>query len=111
MVGRTLVIAGGVDGFSTLRTTESLNLDTKAISYGPSMATPRTYFHLVAIHGPRLLAIGGSYALIGGSYAGSWTIHASVEELVDGAWVEAAPLEARSSSYGAVAVPEGLACA
>ena len=35
---------------------------------------------------------------------------ASVEELVDRAWVEAATLEARRFNYGAVAVPEGLAC-
>ena len=35
---------------------------------------------------------------------------ASVEELEEEAWVEAAALEGGRSSYGAVAVPEGLVC-
>ena len=34
----------------------------------------------------------------------------SVEELVEGAWVETAPLEAGVKAYGAAAVPEGLVC-
>merc|ERR1719509_304038 len=92
VVGRTLIIAGGRDGYRSggtyHRTTETLDLDSRTISFGPSMASPRYGFHLVAVPGPRV----------------------SVEELVDGAWVEAASLEARRSGYGAVAVPEGLVC-
>ena len=104
VLGRTLIIAGGYHHQSATpqQSTEALNLDTRVISYGPSMATPRLFFHLVAIHGPRLLAIGGSSSV---------TNLASVEELVDGAWVEAVPLEAGRGAYGALAVPEGLACA
>ena len=86
MVGRTLYIAGGRRGLSTfLQTTETLDLTTRTISPGPSMATRRAYFHLVTLPGPRLLAIGGwdddSNAL------------ARVEELEEGVWVEAAALE------------------
>ena len=100
VVGRTLYIAGGRDG-STLQTTETLDLTTRTISPGPSMARPRAYFHLVTLPGPRLLAIGGW------DDSNSLT---SVEELVEGAWVEAAALEGGRDSYGAVAVPEGLLC-
>ena len=35
---------------------------------------------------------------------------ASVEELVDGAWVEAATLETKRAFYDTVALPKGLAC-
>ena len=100
VVGRTLIIAGGYSG--THRTTEVLNLDSRTIAFGPSMASPRKGFHLVTLPGPRLLAMGGTDVS---------TTLASVEELVDGAWVEAASLEAGRSNYGAVAVPEGLVCA
>ena len=101
VVGRTLYIAGGRGG-STLQTTETLDLDTRTISPGPSMARPRYFFQLVTLPGPRLLAIGG----INDNY----TAQASVEELVEGAWVEAAALEGGRGQYGAVAVPEGLLC-
>ena len=101
MVGRTLYIAGGYSG-STLQTTETLDLDTRTISYGPSMASPRYYFHLVTLPGPRLLAIGGM--------DDGYNSLASVEELEEGAWVEAAALEGGREDYGAVAVPEGLVC-
>ena len=105
MVGRTLYIAGGRDGNTIHQTTETLDLDTRTISPGPSMARPRKYFHLVTLPGPRLLAIGGlNYD------GGNFTYLASVEELVEGAWVEAAALEGRRRGYGAVAVPEGLVC-
>ena len=90
----------GRDG-STLQTTETLDLTTRTISPGPSMASPRRSFHLVTLPGPRLLAIGG--------WSGSNTL-ASVEELEEGAWVEAAALEGGRAGYGAVAVPEGLLC-
>jgi len=110
VVGRTLIIAGGRDGYRSggtyHRTTETLDLDSRTISFGPSMASPRYGFHLVAVPGPRLLAMGGS----AGGGPGGGRPRASVEELVDGAWVEAASLEARRESYGAVAVPEGLVC-
>ena len=99
VVRRTLYIAGGRGG-STLQTTEILDLDTRTISPGPSMAGPRYGFHLVTLPGPRLLAIGGV----------STTPLASVEELEEGAWVEAAALEGGRGGYGAVAVPEGLLC-
>ena len=106
VVGRTLYIAGGRgDDWNTLRTTETLDLDTRTISSGPSMARARGWFHLVTLPGPRLLAIGG--VIYDGN---SFTYLASVEELVEGAWVETAPLEAGVKAYGAVAVPEGLVC-
>ena len=101
VVGRTLYIAGGYSRSTFLQTTETLDLTTRTISPGPSMATRRAYFHLVTLPGPRLLAIGG---------ASSTTSLASVEELEEGAWVEAAALEAGREAYGAVAVPEGLVC-
>jgi len=100
VVGRTLIIAGGWRG-TTHRTTETLDLDSRTISPGPSMASYRQQFHLVTLPGPRLLAMGGTDVS---------TTLASVEELVDGAWVEAASLEGRRGSYGAVAVSEGLVC-
>ena len=101
VVGRTLYIAGGYSRPTFLQTTETLDLDTRTISPGPSMASPRRWFHLVTLPGPRLLAIGGRDR--------SNTL-ASVEELEEGAWVEAAALEGRRDTYGAVAVPEGLVC-
>merc|ERR1719189_1623926 len=101
VVGHTLYIAGGWDG-STLRTTETLDLDTRTISPGPSMASPRRSFHLVTLPGPRLIAIGGR--------DDDWNSLASVEELEEGAWVEAAALEGGRKTYGAVAMPEGLVC-
>merc|ERR1719431_468032 len=97
--GRLLVIAGGHDGSSALQTTEIIDLDSRSVSPGPSMASPRRLFHLVAITGPRLFALGGS--------SGS-TVLASVEELVNGTWVGADPLETGRGSYGAVVVPESL---
>ncbi len=102
VVGRTLYIAGGSSGGSNLQTTETLDLDTRTISYGPSMASPRYRSHLVTLPGPRLLAIGGVHD--------DGNILASVEELEEGAWVEAAALEGGRGGYGAVAVPEGLVC-
>ena len=103
VVGRTLYIAGGEDdNYNTLQTTETLDLASRTISPGPSMASPRRYFHLVTLPGPRLLAMGGR--------DDEWNTLASVEELVDGAWVEAADMETGRSVYGAVAVPEGLVC-
>ena len=102
VVGRTLYIAGGSWGGSILQTTETLDLDTRTISPGPSMASPRHWFHLVTLPGPRLLAIGGR--------DNDWNLLASVEELEEGAWVEAAALEGGRWGYGAVAVPEGLLC-
>ena len=110
VMGRTLVIAGGLGG---LKTTETLQLDTKTIAYGPSMATPRWAFHLATIlPGPRVLAVGGEDY---GEYYGDfyWTsgnVMDSVEELVDGTWMEAAPMETRRSIYGAVVIPKGLVC-
>merc|ERR1719189_1977742 len=85
VVGRTLYIAGGWDFPTTHQTTEILDLDTRTISPGPSMARPRYFFHLVTLPGPRLLAIGGE--------DDDGSTLASVEELEEGAWVEAAALE------------------
>ena len=101
--GRLLVIAGGRDGSSTLQTTEIIDLDSRSVSPGPSMASPRRRFHLVAITGPRLFALGGR--------SSGFTYLASVEELVNGSWVPAAPLETRRSYYGAAAVPKAVVCA
>merc|ERR1719319_2226463 len=100
VVGRTLIIAGSNSG-GAHRTTETLDLDSRTIAFGPSMAGRRSNFHLVTLPGPRLLAMGG--------HDGDNPL-ASVEELVDGAWVEAASLEGERWSYSAVAVPEGLVC-
>ena len=84
--------------------TEILDLDTRTITYGPSMTSPRQAFHLVLVPPGRLFALGGF------TYSGD-TFLDSVEELVAGAWVEVAALEASKADFGAVAVPEGLGCA
>ena len=113
-----MVIAGGTwagadEGF---RSTEVLDLDSREITAGEPMTTPRYWFHLATIRQggrEKVLAVGGHDGSVDGHDIS--TYENTVEELVveeEGAtWRKAdSILEERRSYYGAVVVPEQFIC-
>ena len=94
-------MAGGYNG-GVLRSTETLDLDTREITAGGDLATPRYWFHLATIRRggeEKVLALGG---------VSLNTVEQWVEE--SGTWEKAADLEEEKGFFGAVTLPEELLC-
>merc|ERR1712210_96111 len=77
-IGQKVIIAGGWNG-EVLRSTEVLDLDSRQITAGEDMASPRHWFHLATIRRggqEKVVAVGGNL--------GYWTTFLNtVEELVE----------------------------
>jgi len=105
-LGQKVIIAGGYNG-ETLRSTEVLDLDTREITAGGDMATPRYWFHLAAIR------IGGEEKVVavGGADASDNQLN-SVEEWVEesSTWKAADNIAQKRRFFGVVEVPRTLVC-
>ena len=108
VIGSTLVVAGGGSG-DARKTTEIIDLETKAIRHGQDMLGIREWFQLFTVVSPgskpTLLALGG--------WSGSSMLR-TVEEWdpESETWREAeGELVQARSDYGAVVVEKSLVCA
>ena len=108
VVGSTLVVAGGGSG-DDRKTTEIIDLETKAIRHGQDMLGIREWFQLFTVVSPgskpTLLALGG--------WSGSSMLR-TVEEWdpESETWREAeGELVQARSDYGAVVLDKSLVCA
>ena len=108
-LGQKVIIAGGWNSGGALRSTEVLNLDSREITAGGDLTSPRFWFHLATIRRggeEKVFAVGG------------WddsTFRNTVEELVEeedsATWRKAASsLGERRDFFGVVAVPEEFVC-
>jgi len=105
-LGQKVIIAGGSYGGS-LRSTEVLDLDSREITAGGDMATPRSYFHLATIRSggqEKVFAVAGLDA--------SGNKLNSVEEWVEesSTWKAADNIAQKRDEFGAVTVPRKLVC-
>jgi hypothetical protein len=105
-LGQKVIIAGGSYGGS-LRSTEVLDLDSREITAGGDMATPRSYFHLATIRSggqEKVFAVAGLDAL--GNKLNS------VEEWVEesSTWKAATSLTSTRAYHGVTLVPKHLVC-
>jgi len=106
-IGQKVIIAGGYNNGEALRSSEVLDLDSREITAGEDMASPRCFFHLATIRRgglEKVLAVGGRDA---SSYVNT------VEELVEveesTTWRKADSFLGRSL-FGAEAFPEEFLC-
>ena len=110
-LGQKVIIAGGYNhGGEVLSSTEVLNLNSREITAGGDMASPRSWFHLATIRR------GGEEKVfaLGGWMDGS-TVLNTVEELVEveesTTWEKADSfLTERRGYFGTVALPKELIC-
>ena len=107
-LGQKVIIAGGWNG-GALRSTEVLDLDSRQITAGGDMASPRYWFHLATIRREgeeKVFAVGGNDGSGHNSYLNT------VEEWVaeNATWRNAGDFLGRRGHFGAVAVPEDLIC-
>ena len=111
-LGQKVIIAGGHSGEGKLRSTEVLDLDSRQITAGGDLVSPRFYFHLAT------LRRGGQEKVFALAGYGDSTYVNTVEELVE---VEESTTWARADSFlgdrrqgrgyfGAVAVPKEFIC-
>jgi len=105
-LGQKVIIAGGYNG-GPLRSTEVLDLDSREITAGGDMATPRSYFHLATIRSggqEKVFAVAGLDA--------SGNKLNSVEEWVEesSTWKAADNIAQKRDEFGAVTVPRKLVC-
>ena len=105
-LGQKVIIAGGYGGGSLRRSTEVLNLDSREITAGGDMASPRTYFHLATIRRgglEKVFAVGGC----------DGSTNTTVEEWVEESATWENPdrfLAQKKISFGAVTVSEDFIC-
>ena len=107
-LGQKVIIAGGsYNGRSSLSSTEVLDLDSREITAGGDMATPRKWFHLAIIRRGGLemvVAVGGEKS--------PWRVVNTVEEWVEesSTWKAADNITQKRSSFAAVTVPREFVC-
>jgi len=106
-LGQKVIIAGGFNSRGVLRSTEVLDLDSREITAGGDMATPRTWFHLATLRRggqEKVLAVGGEDA--------SDNELNSVEEWVEesSTWKAADNIAQKRRFFGVVEVPRTLVC-
>ena len=107
-IGDQVVIAGGRDGSTWLRSTEILDLSTKTIVYAGDLNSPRAYFHMATItmNGEQMLfAFGGSDE--------NWASLNSVERFNtnNNTWTLApTSMEEARDSFGAIVLPQEILC-
>jgi len=110
-IGQKVIIAGGLYNWGVLRSTEVLDLDTREITSGGDMASPRIWIHLATIRREgeeKVFAVGGSSDSLSTSLN---TVEELVEEEESTTWATADSfLGQRKGSFGAVALPEELIC-
>ena len=104
--GNKVIIAGGHSSGAYHKSTEVLDIETRTISTGGDMASPRAYFNLATVNSEgrdRLFALGG--------LNGKWSV-ATVEEWVEGSstWKEAERLTQRRHHFAVAAVPKNMIC-
>ena len=105
-IGMKIVIAGGSSGsiWTTHRSTEIVDIETRTIQYAGDLNTARRYFHILSITtagSERTFALGGKGPLD------------SVEELDPDTWTwNTIPekLAEIKGFFGAVALPRSLVC-
>merc|ERR1719151_411153 len=105
-LGRKVIIAGGWNG-GVLRSTEVLDLDSREITAGGDLASPRRYFHLATIRTgglEKVFAVGGRDA----SDNKLNTVEEWVEE--SSTWKAANNIAQKINQFGAVTVPRKLVC-
>jgi len=108
-IGQKVIVAGGYNNGEVLRSTEVLDLDSRQITAGEDMASPRHWFHLATIRRggeEKVFAVNG--------WAGSTFVN-TVEELVEEeestTWATADSfLGERRGVFGALALPEEFLC-
>jgi len=105
-LGRKVIIAGGLNG-ETRSSTEVLDLDSRQITAGGDMATPRYYFHLATIRTGGLVKVFA----VGGADASGNELN-SVEEWVEesSTWKAADNIAQKRRFFGVVEVPRTLVC-
>ena len=107
-LGRKVIIAGGYSyDVGTLRSTEVVDLDSREVTAGGDLASPRKYFHLATIRRggeEKMFAVAGM--------SNSSTYHNTVEKLVESVtWRKADSFLAQGRGFhGAVAVPRDYIC-
>jgi len=111
-IGQKVIIAGGWNsGEESLRSTEVLNLDSREITAGGDMASPRRWFHLATIRRggqEKVFAVGGS-SDDRTRYLN--TVEELVEEEESTTWATADSfLGERRGVFGALALPEEFLC-
>ena len=105
-LGRKVIIAGGYYSGKNFRSTEVLDLDSREITAGGDMATPRRWLHLATIRR------GGLERVVALAGRGESTQVNTVEEWVEesATWKAANSLSQAKSSFGTVAIPVELIC-
>ena len=106
MFGQKVIIVGGNGNGKILKSTEVLDLETRQLTTGGDMATPRSGFHAAtAIIGGQKRAFA-----IGGWFNGSDL--SSVEEWVeeDSSWKITESLASKRNIFGLMEVPKRLIC-
>jgi len=103
-LGRKVIIAGGSHG-EDLRSTEVLDLDSREITAGGDMASPRNYFHLATIRTGGLETVFA----VGDDWGNQLN---SVEEWVEesSTWKAADNIAQKRRFFGVVEVPRTLVC-
>ena len=109
-LGQKVIIAGGYYNQGPLRSTEVLDLDSREITAGGDMASPRYWFHLATIRREgeeKVFAVGGNDGSAHDSY-----LNTAEEWVAENAtWRNAGDFLGRSRGhFGAVTVPEDLIC-
>ena len=109
-LGQKVIIAGGYYNEGPLRSTEVLDLDSREITAGGDMASPRYWFHLATIRREgeeKVFAVGGNDGSGHDSY-----LNTGEEWVAENAtWRNAGDFLGRSRGhFGAVTVPEDLIC-
>jgi len=105
-LGQKVIIAGGYYG-GAFRSTEVLDLDSREITAGGDMATPRRYFHLATIRTGGLEKV---FAVGGQDWADAElnTVEEWVEE--SSTWKAADNIARKTGTFAAVGVPRKLVC-
>jgi len=110
-IGQKVIIAGGYNNGEGLRSSEVLDLDSREITAGGDMASPRRWFHLATIRRggqEKVFAVGGS-SDDRTRYLN--TVEELVEEEESTTWATADSfLGERRGVFGALALPEEFLC-